>query len=129
MDTSNPALTDYTIPEMIDDSVSQLRFFPNMQTNILASGGWDCKVRLWSINYQATSGTFGGTPNVQFNSSLSYFDQLDNPILSISWQTQQPILFAGCTDGSIVQIDPKKMQKIFWVNIPQDAKTWYIMNK
>lgn len=70
MDTSNPALTDYTIPEMIDDSVSQLRFFPNMQTNILASGGWDCKVRLWSINYQATSGTFG-VPQTS-NSILAY---------------------------------------------------------
>ena len=93
MDTSNSAIGDFTIPDMIDDSVSMLRFFPNMQTNILASGGWDCKVRLWSINYQAQPGTFGANPTVQFNSSLSYMDQLDNPILSIAWQGQTPIPF------------------------------------
>ena len=111
MDTSNSAIGDFYIPDMIDDSVSQLRFFPNMQTNILASGGWDCKVRLWSINYQAQPGTFGANPTVQFNSSLSYMDQLDNPVLSVAWQGQTPILFAGCTDGSIVQIDPQKKAK------------------
>lgn len=108
----NACLSDYFVNDIIEDSISQLRFFPNPQTTILASGGWDCKVRLWTVNYQVQKTGFNNqVSNAQFNSSLSYLEQLDNPILSIAWQGQTPNIFAGCTDGSIIQVDPQKKAK------------------
>jgi len=52
----NPVPTDYQIRDQIDDTISQLKFYPDQyKTPILASGGWDGKLRAWNIGYQANN--------------------------------------------------------------------------
>ena len=101
--------TDYFTPEAPEDSVSMMRFFPNPQNNLLATGGWDCKVRLWEIQYQQIIGMANSKDNVRSN--LTYGEVLDNPILSIAWQGTNPAILAGCADGSIYLLDVQKKTK------------------
>jgi WD40 repeat protein len=50
--TENAVLGDYSIPDQVEDSIQIIRFNPNKNINILASCGWNCKVRVWNISYQ-----------------------------------------------------------------------------
>ena len=96
MDLANTSTNDYIIPDPIDDTLQTIKFSQNKQAmNILASGGWDSKLRLWEINY-SVSGT-----NAQFNSKLVYNNSLSEPILSLCWQPDSVNLFSGTTDGTI----------------------------
>ena len=105
----NADTTDYFIPEAPDDSVSMMRFYPSPQNNLLATGGWDCKVRLWEIQYQQMIGSSNCKDNAR--SSLTYGEMLENPILSIAWQGTNPAILAGCADGSIYLLDVQKKTK------------------
>lgn len=87
---------DYIIPDQIEDTIQTLKFSQNRQAmNILASGGWDSKIRIWEINYSPTG------INCQFNSKLAYSNTLSEPILSLCWQPDSVKLFSGTTDGII----------------------------
>jgi len=93
---------DYLINSVIDDTISSMKWYPNKDSFILATGGWDCKVRLFNINYQVNNN--GASAN--FNSSLALTSQFENPILSLAWiPDQSPNIVTGSTDGSISLID------------------------
>jgi len=97
----NPVPTDYQIRDQIDDTISQLKFYPDQyKTPILASGGWDGKLRAWNIGYQANN-----MNSAEIQSNLIFNTQLNDPVLSIAWRTSTPGLIAGCGDGSIHVVD------------------------
>jgi mRNA export factor len=108
--TNNCALNDYFVPDLIEDSISQIRFYPSPQINVFATGGWDKKIRIWNVNYQVQN-TMNQTQSAQINSSLAHIDQVDSPILSVCWQGQTQNVFCGCTDGSIIQINAQNKTK------------------
>lgn len=87
---------DYMIPDPIDDTIQSVKFSQNKQAmNILASGGWDAKLRIWEVNYAATGNS------CQFNSKLVYTTSSPEPILSLCWQPDSVNLFSSSTDGNI----------------------------
>ena len=103
----NKEQADHQIPILIDDTVQCLRFFPSKNINYFASGGWDCKVRIFEAKYEIV-GTSGNNNVVNITSNQINLCQHKAPILSLSWFGQQGTLFSGCIDGSINYIDCQK---------------------
>ena len=112
-DNNNSMPKDYFIPEQINDSISQLKFYPSRTENILASGGWDCKVRIWNVNYAIQNNSLGIGSNNNYMANISsqfqYGDDFPCPILSICWQNNN--LITGLADGSLYIIDIGKRAK------------------
>ena len=98
---------DHQIPILIDDTVQCLKFFPSNDLNILASGGWDSKLRIFEIKYDIIS-TALNNDNVKISSNQVNICQNPSPILSLSWKSNTGCLFTGCADGSINYIDCQK---------------------
>jgi mRNA export factor len=103
--------TDCLFTENFEDTIQTLKCFPNNQSNIIASGGWDCKLRLFDIKYQLqnTYNMYGGNNN---NSKINYTVQkigeqvLPNPILNCCWKgANQPQLLISDTEGKIYMFD------------------------
>lgn len=114
MDSNNTSVNnDYFVSDTIEDSISQLKFCPNLQSNVLASCGWDSKVRLWSITYQLINQQQNSANQqpAMITSALNCTIPMDNPLLSLCWQGETPNLFTGASDGTISLIDVQKMQK------------------
>lgn len=105
----NAETKDYFVKDQIEDSISSLKFFPNSQSNILASGGWDCKVRIWNVEFQVNPMRFSKD---NITSSLFFEDRLSSMVLSICWGGRSPRLLAGCVDGTIYYLDIQKNQQI-----------------
>jgi mRNA export factor len=101
-DTTNATLQDFLIPEPIDDTVSNIKFIPNKSLLYLASAGWDSKIRVWNTSYNVNSMNTG---SAQISSQLIFNTQLNDPILSLTWQTENTNLIAGCCDGTVNYID------------------------
>ena len=97
---------EYLISDKIQDTVQCLKFFPSKDINILASGGWDKKIRLFEIKYQIFNQQY--YDNVQIISNQLNECQLQTPILSLAWKGNSGSIIAGCTDGSINYIDLQK---------------------
>jgi mRNA export factor len=102
----NATTTDYHLPDQIDDTISQLRWLPSPNNHIVASCGWDAKVRVWNVNYQPG---MGSNPT-QINSNLAFNTQLADPLLSLCWQPDSSTLFVGGCDGTINYMDLAKGQ-------------------
>lgn len=102
MDNSNATLSDYIIPDIIDDTMEQIRFIPSKNAFHLASVGWDCRLRVWNLSY-SPSGMQGTTAQIQ--SSLIFNNQLPDPLLSLSWQGESTNIFTGSCDGTINMFD------------------------
>lgn len=111
MDNNTSVNNDYFIADPIEDSISQMKFCPNLQNNVLATCGWDCKMRLWSINYQVMNQMGSVNQSVSINSVLNCTVPMDNPLLSLCWQGETPNIFTGASDGTITLIDVQKTQK------------------
>ena len=94
---------EYTIPDLIDDTIQSLKFFPSKEKNILSSGGFDSKLRFFDINYQL----YNSSQNAKFESKLVNIIENPSPILSLSFGNNLSI-FTGCSDGSINFIDLNK---------------------
>jgi len=87
----NPVPNDYSIQDPIDDSISQMKFYPNSKNLFLGSGGWDATIRVWSVNYEANN----IQTTAKIMSNLVFKNQLTDPILSIAWRPDPIGLFAG----------------------------------
>lgn len=98
---------DYELPNLIDDTVQSLRFFPSQDINYLASGGWDSKLRLFEINY-SIQGNSGINDIAKFTSNQITICQHKSPILSLSWKGNSGAIFTGCADGSVNYVDFQK---------------------
>lgn len=109
--------TDFKSTENFEDTIQTLKFYPNKQSNILASGGWDCKLRLFDIKYQVqqqnTYNLYGGnnnnnnnTPLVSYNMQKIGEQVLPNPILNCCWKGgNQPTLLISDIEGKIYMFD------------------------
>lgn len=83
---------DFIINQPIDDTVSCLRWYPESTSTVLASGGWDSKVRIFNISYMPNQ----NMTQANFNSNLVYTGNFENPILSMSWvPSSTPGLITG----------------------------------
>ena len=105
--SSNNPSKDHQVPILIDDTVQCLRFFPLIDLNYFASGGWDGKLRIFEIKKDIIS-TSANYDNVDITSNQIYIYQHKSPILSLTWQGTTGGLFTGCGDGSINYVDFKK---------------------
>lgn len=103
----NPSLNDYNIPDPVQDTVQQLRFIPNKQSNILAGVGWDSKVRIWNVQYSLSGNNLNPA---QIQSNLVYNQDLQDALLSVCWQPDSTKLFTGSADGKITAIDLNSSQ-------------------
>mgnify|MGYP002626794192 FL=1 len=99
--------TDHYIQAQIDDTVQCLKFIPNQNSNYLATGGWDNKLRVFNINYNIIN---QGLPqeDAQITSQLELGNQQNSPIFSLSWEGNTGRIFTGCADGSINYVDLQK---------------------
>ena len=99
--------SEYFLPYQIDDTVQCLKFIPVPNSNYLASGGWDNKLRVFNINYRVINQNL---PNedAQFSSSLDFGFQHNSQILSLSWEGSTGRIFTGCADGSVNYLDMQK---------------------
>ena len=104
--TSN-SNTDHYVQAQIDDTVQCLKFIPVQNSNYLATGGWDNKLRVFNINYNIIN---QGLPqeDAQITSRLELGNQQNSPIFSISWEGSTGRIFTGCADGSINYVDLQK---------------------
>lgn len=100
--TQNATLTDFAIPDQIEDTISQMRFMPSKNSMVLATCGWDTKLRVWNVNYALSSG-MTTTATVQTNQFLN--SAMHDVLLSLCWQGETGNLFTGCGDGSIYMVD------------------------
>jgi mRNA export factor len=114
----------------IDDTVQSLKFLPSKDSNILASGGWDSKVRIWDVKYQVgQSNNYGNNnynninknnsqpPKVDFNTNIVGGQNFPQPILNLCWKTGNntpPTLMVSDVAGDIYQYDisSNKVQKL-----------------
>ena len=78
MDTT---INDYVFNHAIDDTISCLRWFPEQSSTVLASCGWDSKVRIFNVSYMPNQSMTGA----QFNSNIVSTASFDNPLLSMTW--------------------------------------------
>lgn len=98
---------EYLIPEIIDDSIQTLKFFPSKDINYLASGGWDKKLRLFEVKYQIFNQSYS-IDNTQILSNKLNECQHQSPILSLAWEGNTSAIITGCADGSINYVDMQK---------------------
>ncbi len=98
----NATMTDFSIPDQIEDSIQELRFMPSQHNKFLASAGWDSKLRVWNINYNCQQ---NNPSQAHIQSQLASNTSLPEPLLSLAWQGETGNIYTGCADGSIYQID------------------------
>lgn len=72
---------DYIFPTPIDDTISCMKWYPEKDNNILATCGWDSKVRIFNVSYQPNN----QQTQANFNSNLVYTGAFENPLLSLTW--------------------------------------------
>ena len=99
---------DYFISDPIDDTIQCMKFIPTKNTNYLATGGWDNKLRIFNINYNISN----NNQEAQISSNLEFGFQHNSPIFSISWEGNSGRIFTGCADGSINVLDMRKKDLI-----------------
>lgn len=114
----NGAQSDYCIPDLIEDTISQIRWAPNPNSNLLATAGWDATVRIWQVSNNQTN----------FQSSLACNTKFSDPLLSLCWNSDCNMIFTGSADGSLNYFDATKGQsgtlgkhqygckEVLWVN-------------
>ena len=95
---------DFLIPDQIDDTIQCMKFIPTPNANYLATGGWDNRLRVFNINYNATN----NGDDARISSNLEYGYQHNSPIFSISWEGNSGRIFSGCADGSVNVLDMGK---------------------
>jgi mRNA export factor len=98
----NAVLNDFTVPDQIEDTIQVLKFNPNKSNCFLAGAGWDCKVRVWNVNYQVSSQMNTTTAKIQ--TAPATVIPFNDPLLSLCWQPDTRI-FTGSCDGNIYVID------------------------
>lgn len=98
---------EYMIPCTFDDTVQSMKFIPMSNANFLATGGWDCRIRIFDIKYNVMN-INTNNEDCQINANLQFGYEHSSPILSLSWDGNQGRLFTGCADGSINMIDIAK---------------------
>ena len=98
---------EYFIPQQLDDTVQCLKFIPVANSNYLAAGGWDCKLRVFNINYSIIN---QNTPSedAQISAKLEFGNQNNSQIFSLSWEGSTGRIFTGCADGSVNYLDMQK---------------------
>ena len=102
--TSN---SEYFIPQQIDDTIQCLKFIPVPNTNYLATGGWDCKLRVFNINYSIINQNLP-QEDAQIQANLQFGHQHNSQIFSLSWEGSSGRIFTGCADGSVNCLDMQK---------------------
>ena len=105
--SNNNNNSDYFIPQQIDDTVQCLKFIPIPNSNYLATGGWDSRLRVFNINYNIINQNFP-QEDAQISSTLEFGHQHNSQILSLSWEGNTGRIFTGCADGSINYLDMQK---------------------
>ena len=108
---SNALLQDTFVRDQLDDSISMLRFFPSKTNNILASGGWDCKIRAWNITCQQIQKNGLSNLVTECTSNQVYQNQYQVPILSVCWLGTTGKLLVGSADGEFSCVDIQQNQK------------------
>ena len=98
---------EYILPDQIDDTIQCMKFCPIPNTNYLATGGWDNRLRVFSINYNVLN-TNMANEEAQISSNLQYGFQHNSPIFSLSWEGNTGRIFTGCADGSVNVVDMNK---------------------
>jgi mRNA export factor len=112
MDPNNNSTTnDFQITDQIEDTISQMKFIPSKNNLYLATCGWDCKIRVWNVQYNMPSNQITSN-TVAIQSSFIYTTDFPDPLLSLAWQGEQTNLFTGCADGTVNYIDLQSNQKI-----------------
>ena len=102
--TSN---SEYFIPQQIDDTIQCLKFITVQNANYLATGGWDCKLRVFNINYDVIN-TNLPQEDAQIQANLQFGHQHNSQIFSLSWEGSTGRIFTGCADGSVNYLDMQK---------------------
>ena len=100
---------DYFINDNIQDTIQQMKFFPDENINILGAVGWDTNVRLYQVQYQENPSSLGynnGSCNINANLAKCY--SLQNPLLTFDFVPNSQTLFAAGADGWIYQVDYEK---------------------
>jgi mRNA export factor len=100
--TENAVLGDYSVTDQVEDTIQIIRFNPNKNSNILAGCGWDCKVRVWNINYQVNQQM--NTTSATLQASPATILPFDDPLISLCWLPDTRI-FTGSCNGNIYAID------------------------
>ena len=98
---------DYYIPVQIEDTIQCLKFIPVPNSNYLATGGWDCKLRVFNINYNIINQNLP-QEDAQINSNFEFGHQHNSQIFSLSWEGNTGRIFTGCADGSVNYLDMQK---------------------
>ena len=99
--------SEYFLPYQIDDTIQCLKFIPVQNTNYLATGGWDNKLRVFNINYSVINQNLSNE-DAQISSSLDFGFQHNSQIFSLSWEGSTGRIFTGCADGSVNYLDMQK---------------------
>ena len=82
MATTSLGADDYFINDNIQDSIQQLKFYPEESICILGAVGWDTTMRLYQIQYQENISTFGNNNgSCNFNANLYKSFSLQNPVI------------------------------------------------
>ena len=99
--------SEYFIKQEIDDTIQCLKFIPIQNSNYLASGGWDSKLRIYNINYIILNKNLP-EETVQLSDNFVFGNQYTSPILSLSWEGSTGHIFTGCVDGTVNNLDMHK---------------------
>ena len=99
--------SEYFIPQQIDDTIQCLKFIPTPNANYLATGGWDCKLRVFNINYSVINQSLA-QEDAQISSNFEFGHQHNSQIFSLSWEGNTGRIFTGCADGSVNYLDMQK---------------------
>ena len=99
--------SEYFIPQQIDDTIQCLKFIPTSNSNYLATGGWDSKLRVFNINYNVINQSLP-QEDAQISSNFEFGHQHNSFIFSLSWEGNTGRIFTGCADGSVNYLDMQK---------------------
>ena len=99
--------SEYFIPTQIDDTIQCLKFIPIQNSNYLATGGWDCKLRVFNINYNVMNMNLP-QEDATISGTFEFGNQHNSQIFSLSWEGSTGRIFTGCADGTVNYLDMQK---------------------
>ena len=99
--------SEYFIKQELDDTIQCLKFIPIRNSNYLASGGWDGKLRVFNINYIILNQNLP-EETTQISDNFIFGHQYSSSILSLSWEGSTGRIFTGCVDGTVNYLDMQK---------------------
>jgi len=94
------------IINIFEDTVSKIKFYPSDQFNILATSDWNSKINIFNVDFNIINN------NPRFEIRHLYSQQLNSPLLTLTWFPNSYNLLTSDIEGVIYNINIETNQTL-----------------